>query len=668
MTPWAQSAQVSRPPLPWWLRGPGIGLAVVLVVAWRGVEGDLGALFAGDARTTMADFASGFLPPKLDGAFLQGALWPTFETLAIAVLGVGLATLLAAPLSLLAMRPGVSELPTRRQRLRWVVYGATRSVLNVMRSIPELIWALLFVRALGIGPGPGVLAIGVAYAGMMGKVFAELFESTSPAAARALVAAGASPSRAFLFGTLPQALPLTLSYWLYRFECALRASAILGLVGAGGIGLQLELSIKMFAWDEVASWVLVLLVLVGLTDLVSGVVRRRLRQAVDFFPKDRRGVLGRTAVTLGGVAAVIGSARALEASGWELFTLEALRGMATFASGLYPPSLSPQLLEGLFPAVLETLFISIIGGAVATVLGLLLALVAAKRRSLVEAQGAGALLSPLRLAARGVLAMWRTLPELVWALLFIFAVGLGPFAGALALGLHNAGVLGRLFTETLEEVSPAPGRALRLLGGRSLGTTVFATLPQAAPQLLGYALYRWEVGIRASAVLGVVGAGGLGTQMHVALSLFQYGRAATLVLTILALVTAVDLFSGWLRARLSAREGGRDSKAGAGASWELAVAGQRLYVVALGRGGARVFTPTTGASLPDSAPATLLGSDLGGIRCEVRTQRRDRFALGEIADVALVPSGFWDRWRLWRAARLDLARRPHDVRKRVRAW
>ena len=143
----------------------------------------------------------------------------------------------------------------------------------------------------------------------------------------------------------------------------------------------------------------------------------------------------------------------------------------------------------------------------------------------------------------------RTLPELLWALVLIFAVGLGPFAGALALGIHTAGVLGRLYAEALEEVPT--GRSPRCARrARRPRRVLFAVLPQAFPQLVAYTLYRWEVNIRASAVLGVVGAGGLGALLHVSLNLFHHHRTLTLLVVIVLLVTAVDLLSGAIRRRL----------------------------------------------------------------------------------------------------------------------
>jgi phosphonate transport system permease protein len=148
------------------------------------------------------------------------------------------------------------------------------------------------------------------------------------------------------------------------------------------------------------------------------------------------------------------------------------------------------------------------------------------------------------------LNLGRTLPELLWALVLIFAVGLGPFAGALALAIHTAGVLGRLYAEALEEVPAAPLAALREAGAGDAAASAFAVLPQAFPQLVAYTLYRWEVNIRASAVLGVVGAGGLGGLLHVSLNLFHHHRTLTLLAVVVLLVTAVDLLSGAIRRRI----------------------------------------------------------------------------------------------------------------------
>jgi phosphonate transport system permease protein len=146
-----------------------------------------------------------------------------------------------------------------------------------------------------------------------------------------------------------------------------------------------------------------------------------------------------------------------------------------------------------------------------------------------------------------VLNTLRSVPELVWATITVLCVGLGPFAGALALALHTTGVLGRLYAEALSNAPPAPERALRLAGAGGGPAFLYGTLPGAAPQLIAYTLYRWEMNIRMAAILGFVGAGGLGQLLYFELSLFHYAQAATVIVAMLLLSIAVDQASAWLR-------------------------------------------------------------------------------------------------------------------------
>jgi phosphonate transport system permease protein len=149
-----------------------------------------------------------------------------------------------------------------------------RGILSVFRCIPEFVWAFMFVRAVGLGPFPGVLAIGVSYGGMLGKVYSEILENLAVQPSEALQATGASRPKVLLYGMLPQALPQLVSYTLYRWECAVRASAILGFIGAGGLGQQIELSMRMFNFHEVITLVLILLLLVSVVDFLSAKARK----------------------------------------------------------------------------------------------------------------------------------------------------------------------------------------------------------------------------------------------------------------------------------------------------------------------------------------------------------------------------------------------------------
>jgi phosphonate transport system permease protein len=222
-----------------------------------------------------------------------------------------------------------------------------------------------------------------------------------------------------------------------------------------------------------------------------------------------------------------------------LFSVESARLMGKFIGELLTPDLSSAFVAKLWKASLETLAMSALGTLIAAVLGLLLALPASKTHETDPAYFKG--------LARLLLNMLRSIPELVWAALLLIAAGLGPFAGTLALGLHTAGVLGRLFAEAIENAPPGPAFALRVRGVGEARIFWYATLTQIVPQLMSYILYRWENNIRAAAVLGVVGGGGLGQLLAFHMGLFQMSKTSTILIAMLVLVALVDVASYALR-------------------------------------------------------------------------------------------------------------------------
>jgi len=261
-------------------------LAVVVLAALVGslriAQVDPRRFFEGDALGNVARFVRGSFPPRLSPEFLGLMLQPLAETVQISVMGTVMAVIIGIPLGLLATSSltwsGVlHERGGRLGRLTlgFLPYALSRAILSAFRSIPEYVWAFMFVRAVGLGPFPGVLAIGVAYGGMLGKVYSEILENMDPRPLEALHAGGASKGGIVLYGLLPQALPNVISYTLYRWECAIRASSILGFVGAGGLGLQIELSMRMFQFDEVITLLAMLFLLVASVDFISGRIRAR---------------------------------------------------------------------------------------------------------------------------------------------------------------------------------------------------------------------------------------------------------------------------------------------------------------------------------------------------------------------------------------------------------
>ena len=256
---------------------------VTLALSLRVAQVDPRRLVDGDALANVAKFVRGMVPPKLDAEFLRLLVRPAIETVQISVAGTTIAMLIGVPLGLLATSSLMWRGTLHEQRVqqrRWLVslplYALARAGLSVLRSVPEYVWAFMFVRAVGLGPFPGVLAIGVAYGGMLGKVYSEILESVDPRPLETLHAGGASRLGVVFYGLLPQAIPAFVSYTLYRWECAIRASAILGFVGAGGLGQQVELSMRMFQFDEVLTLLAALFVLVAAVDVVSGRIRARI--------------------------------------------------------------------------------------------------------------------------------------------------------------------------------------------------------------------------------------------------------------------------------------------------------------------------------------------------------------------------------------------------------
>ena len=240
------------------------------------------------------------------------------------------------------------------------------------------------------------------------------------------------------------------------------------------------------------------------------------------------------------VAAVVASFIYLKLDFGALFSADAMRSSARFAAEFFPPDLSAPFIKKTAWAALQTLAVSAVGTLLAGLAGAALALPAAGRF------GAGA-----RNLARLLLNVLRSVPELVWAALMVLAAGLGPFAGVLALALHTTGVFGRLFGETLENAPRGPERALREAGSEAVTAFAYGMLPLALPQWVAYGLYRWEMNIRMAAVLGFVGAGGLGQMLYYSLSLFQQAQAATVLIAMFGLVLAVDSLSAHVRRGLA---------------------------------------------------------------------------------------------------------------------
>jgi phosphonate transport system permease protein len=230
-----------------------------------------------DSLRVSVQFVADFFPPKVDPEFLMLIARETWRTVAIATAGLAIGLLIAIPLTLASTSVlSVSAITGRMHALPWALRQGVRIILIVLRSVPELVWALVFVRVVGLGPTAGVIAIALTYGGMLGKVYGEILESDERHAAQSLLRNGAGRLHTFLYAVLPQSAAELTSYTVYRWECAIRSSAVLGFVGAGGLGQQMDNSMKMFNGSEVATMLLAFIGLVALSDAVSARLRKML--------------------------------------------------------------------------------------------------------------------------------------------------------------------------------------------------------------------------------------------------------------------------------------------------------------------------------------------------------------------------------------------------------
>ncbi|MBI4640205.1 MAG: phosphonate ABC transporter, permease protein PhnE [Candidatus Tectomicrobia bacterium] len=259
-------------------------LAVLILWSYRGTKIDLQALLGAEGRKQIVYFITQLFPPDLSTDLLIKSLRGAGETLAVSFMGTLFAALLAFPFAILSSRAfWFSDLfQTRNDQhpltrsWRLFVYGGATLFLNLLRSIPEIFWALIFILAVGLGPFPGVLSLAAHNGGVLGKLYSEVLEELPWEPIEALQSTGAHRATLLLYGMLPQAFAQLLSYTLYRWEVNIRAATIIGMVGAGGIGREVYLAISLFHYHDLLTLLIITLLMVTLVDLLSGFLRSRL--------------------------------------------------------------------------------------------------------------------------------------------------------------------------------------------------------------------------------------------------------------------------------------------------------------------------------------------------------------------------------------------------------
>jgi phosphonate transport system permease protein len=457
--------------------------------------------------------SSGSLPAAMGGApffpdlsigYLGALILPVLQTLGMAAGGMLVACAIGLPLGLVVA--------TRAPGTRFLY-----ELLAGLRAIPDLTLAILCVVVFGIGPPAGILSLAIFYTAMIGKVFADLFLSAERGPLEALRSTGASRASIALFGMIPLKLKDLLTHGCYSFECAVRAAVIVGAVGGGGLGTELVGTLSAFDYRRATTLILVLIVIMAAVDQLGWLVRRMPRLVFLLVPA------GATALwiyrpqflAIDHAVAVVGS--------------------------MFPPRLPVDALYHLPLLLSETLLIAAGGTALGAAMALPLGLASARNFGPLA----------LRAAVRSALQALRAVPEVVWGLVLVSLVGVGPAAGVVALGLHSAGVLGKLYAESFENVSLGPLRAIEATGASWLARACFAFIPMASSPMAIHSLFRFEWNLRAATVVGMIGAGGIGEALYEAQQLFFYQQMMAYVLITLILVSASDFLSQRSQRRLA---------------------------------------------------------------------------------------------------------------------
>ena len=441
-----------------------------------------------------------FFPPDFSFSYLKAESMPLFETLEIAAGAIFLALIIGLLFSLIIG----ARLPGSR---------ALYALLTSFRSIPDLTLAILCVVLVGLGPSAGILALTLFYSAAMGKIFADLFASADPGPIEALHATGATRSMIAFYGLLPLRLKDLLTYGGYEFESAIRASVIVGAVGAGGIGTELVGSLNMTDYHRVSTLIVMLVALIASIDLLVLYVRKRPGALL--------------------ILAALGAIAAWHRWPHLMAVTHALQAFKT----MVPPELPAEALRELPTLIGETLLIAFGGTLLAVICALPLAVAAARN------------ISPVFISfpVRRVLEALRAVPEIVWGLILVGIAGLGPRIGILALGLHSAGSLGKLYAESLENVATEPVMAMASTGGSTLSIAGFAVLPLAFAPMTVHTLFRFEWNMRAATIVGMIGAGAIGGALFNAQQLFFYRQMMAYVLITWAMIMITDAANVRLR-------------------------------------------------------------------------------------------------------------------------
>jgi len=464
------------------------------------------------------------------------------QTIAMGLLATLFSTILALPISFLAARNIMARLQGGA-----VIYYLARGFLNVVRAIDTIVWGLIVVVWVGLGPFAGVIALTIHSTAALGKLFSEEIEHIDTGPVEALTATGANLIQVIRYGIIPQIVPSFLSYSLLRWDINMRSATVIGFVAGGGIGFFVIENVRMGGYQQYAAALWAVVVVIILVDYISGKWRESiLRDQVQKDDTKKQPLLSYLRLAFFIIMGLLAFIYC-----WNLSQIS-IRGLFSPGSN-FGQLIKDFVMIDLTPSVLQPtiqqMIVTIFQAFLATTLGALFALpfsfLAAKNLT-----GRSRLSAWIYYLTRSMFNFLRSIEALLYVVLFIFWVGVGPFAGMLALAVTSFALIGKLFSESIENIETGPIEAVNATGANRLQMIVYAILPQITPPFISYLLYQWDINVRMATIIGFAGGGGIGLTLTTFFGSLQYHKAGTVVFFIVIVVALMDFASAKLRQSL----------------------------------------------------------------------------------------------------------------------